>query len=76
MAFNQLNLVSIFFRNLKSLVLKMSIKSLVLKMSTMNIKLALPKKSLMILLFILSSLTTVQAQYFGQNRVRYKKHLV
>lgn len=41
-------------------------------MCSMNIKIALPKKSLMILLFILSSLTTVQAQYFGQNRVRYK----
>ncbi len=41
-------------------------------MSTMNVKIALPKKYLMILLFILSSLSTVHAQYFGQNRVRNK----
>lgn len=38
----------------------------------MNRNVTLSKKSLLILLLILVSFTTVQAQYFGQNRVRYK----
>ena len=63
MEFKQSKLVSIIFRNLNYLFLISR---------TMNIKIALTKNSFLILLLILTSFSSVQAQYFGQNRVRYK----
>ena len=38
----------------------------------MKVTVPLVKKSVLVLFFILISVFTVQAQYFGQNKVRYK----
>ncbi|MEJ5994917.1 hypothetical protein WG904_10855 [Pedobacter sp. Du54] len=38
----------------------------------MNVTVPLLKKSVLILFFMLVAVFSVQAQYFGQNRVRYK----